>query len=317
MAPGHSLVGLPATETCWWYSMRRRRVMMVLQGAAAAWCAAPLAVAGAVPAGVAPGAAGAVISAGIWRKAIEVPGSSALNKGGNADVNSVSCASAGNCAAVGFYRDGSGRGQVFVVSEREGHWRKGIEVPGSGALNQGGNALAFSVSCASAGNCAAAGDYLDGSGLVQAFVVSEREGHWRKAIEVPGSGALNQGANQSAGAQAVSVSCASAGNCAAVGFYTDGAGHVQAFVVSEREGHWRKAIEVPGSGALNKDGEAQALSVSCASAGNCAAVGFYRDGSGRKQAFVVSEREGHWRKAIEVPGSGALNKGGAAESFSV
>ena len=152
-----------------------------MQGAAAAWCAAPLAVAGAVPAGVAPGAAGAVISAGIWRKAIEVPGSSALNKGGNADVNSVSCASAGNCAAVGFYRDGSGRGQVFVVSEREGHWRKAIEVPGSGALNQGANqsagAQAVSVSCASAGNCAAVGFYRDGSGRQQAFVVSEREGH--------------------------------------------------------------------------------------------------------------------------------------------
>src|SRR6266487_4683701 len=271
MVPGNSLDGLPATETCWWYSMRRHRVMMVLQSAAAIWCAAPLAVAGAAPAGVAPAAAGAVISAGIWRKAIELPGSGALNQGGDARAFSVSCASAGNCAAVGSYTDGSGHQQAFVVSERDGHWRKAIEVPGSGALNKGGLALAVSVSCPSAGNCAAVGDYLDGSGHLQAFVVSERDGHWRKAIEVPGSGALNQGSS----AQALSVSCTSAGNCAAVGCYLDGSGHRQAFVVSERDGHWRKAIEVPGSGALNKGGEAQALSVSCTSAGNCAAVGSY------------------------------------------
>src|SRR6266487_3931489 len=138
MVPGNSLDGLPATETCWWYSMRRHRVMMVLQSAAAIWCAAPLAVVGAAPAGVAPAAAGAVISAGIWRKAIEVPGSGALNVGGNAEVNSVSCASAGSCAAVGLYTDGAAHEQAFVVSERDGAWRKAIKVPGSGALNKGG-----------------------------------------------------------------------------------------------------------------------------------------------------------------------------------
>jgi len=94
---------------------------MVLQGAAAVWCAAPLAVAGVAPAGVAPAATGAVISAGIWRKAIEVPGSGALNQGqpgfAVAVVVSVSCASAGNCAAGGIYTDGSGKSQAFVVSQ--------------------------------------------------------------------------------------------------------------------------------------------------------------------------------------------------------
>jgi hypothetical protein len=36
-----------------------------------------------------------------------VPGTSALNKGGDAEVNPVSCASAGRCAANGSYIDGS------------------------------------------------------------------------------------------------------------------------------------------------------------------------------------------------------------------
>jgi hypothetical protein len=60
---------------------------------------------------------GAVARAGTWRMAIEVPGSAALNAGGEANVNAMSCASAGNCAAGGAYTDGSGHGQAFVVSQ--------------------------------------------------------------------------------------------------------------------------------------------------------------------------------------------------------
>jgi hypothetical protein len=102
-----------------------------------------------------------------------VPGSGALNKGGFGVVGSVSCASAGNCAAGGTYADGAGHRQALVVSERNGTWGKAIEVPGSGALNKGGFAFVGSVSCASAGKCAAGGIYTDGSGRFQAFVVSQ------------------------------------------------------------------------------------------------------------------------------------------------
>src|SRR5215469_4709026 len=90
---------------------------------------------------------------GTWGKAIEVPGSGMLNAGGDAFVESVSCASAGNCAVGGAY----GRFQVFVASERNGRWGKAIEVPALGALNKGVGAAVYSVSCASAGNCAVGG----------------------------------------------------------------------------------------------------------------------------------------------------------------
>jgi len=88
------------------------------------------------------------------------------------------------------------------------------------------------------------------------------------------------------------MSCASAGNCAAGGSYTDDSSHAQAFVVSEQNYRWGKAIEVPGSAALNKGGLAGTASVSCASAGPCAASGSYSDASLRTQAFVVDERTG-------------------------
>jgi myo-inositol catabolism protein IolC len=247
---------------------------------------------------------------GRWGKAIEVPGSAALNVGGFAQVVSVSCASAGNCAAGGSYTDGTNHGHAFVASERNGRWGRAKEVPGSGV---GGFAEVSSVSCPSAGNCAAGGLYLDGAGHGQAFVASERNGRWGKAVEIPGSAALNAGGS----AQVSSLSCASAGNCAAAGFYVDGAHRGQVFVVSERNGRWGQAVEIPGSGALNAGGIALVDSLSCASAGNCAAGGSYTDGTSLTQAFVVSERNGRWAKAIEIPGSAALNTGGNASVNSV
>ena len=249
---------------------------------------------------------------GSWHTAAEVRGTAALNKGGFAQVLSVSCGSAGNCSAGGFYSDSSRRSQAFVVSEVNGSWRTAIEVPGTAALNKGLYAAVQSVSCRSAGNCSAGGLYHASSGT-QAFVVSEVNGSWRTAIEVPGTAVLNKGGN----AQVLSVSCASAGNCGAGGLYTGSSGHQQAFVVSKVNGSWHTATEVPGTAALNKGGTAAVYSVSCGSAGNCSAGGTYTGSSGHTQAFVVSEVNGTWHAAIEVPGTAALNKGGDARIFSV
>src|SRR5262249_7189252 len=250
---------------------------------------------------------------GTWRRAIDVPGSETLNAGGGATATSVSCASSGNCAAGGRYRDGSGRVQGVVGSKANGTWGNAIEVPGLGTLNTRGNASVYSVSCATAGNCAAVGSWEEGSARVQVFVVSQRNGTWNNAIKIPGSGILNAGGF----ADIKTVSCRSAGNCAAGGTYTDGAGHFQAFVVSETNGTWGRAIEVPGLAALNTSGAAGVSPVSCATAGNCAAVGTYKDDAGHFQAFVVSQTNGTWGNAIEVPGTGARNPGGLGFADSV
>jgi hypothetical protein len=300
---------------------------------------------------------------GTWGKAMQVPGLAALNGAtGGSSVNSVSCASAGNCTAGGIYST-TGYGQVFVVSEKNGTWGKAMQVPGLAALDAGSPVGVSSVSCASAGNCAVAGTYGVSPGV--AFVVSQKNGWWGKAIEVPGSAALGgvtlasvscasagnctaagylgdryslanlgplavsekngtwskaipiPGTTASARNGAASVSCASAGNCAAGGDYAPSIeGPYQAFVVSQKNGMWGKAIEVPGSAALNVGGSADVVSVSCGSAGNCVAGGYYQDGADHQQAFVVSENNGSWGRAIEVPGSGALNTGGGANVVS-
>jgi hypothetical protein len=45
--------------------------------------------------------------------------------------------------------------------------------------------------------------------------------------------------------------------------------------------------------------------------------GYYTDGKGRRQAFVGTEVKGGWRNALEVPGTGALNVKGSAETDAV
>jgi hypothetical protein len=211
----------------------------------------------------------------------------------------VSCPSAGNCTVGGSYSDSSGNLQAFVADEVNGTWSDAIEIPGTAALNTGGQAQVNSVSCASAGNCAAAGYYTDSSDHWQAFVAGEVNGTWGNAIEVPGTAALNTGS-----AAVDSVSCPSAGNCAAGGSYDNSAG-LQAFVVSEVNGTWSDAIEIPGTAALNTGSTANVDSVSCPSAGNCAAGGEVAVSSpsgASQQPFVDSEVNGTWGNAIQVPG---------------
>ncbi len=247
---------------------------------------------------------------GVWRAAVEVPGTAALNVGGDAQVRAVSCGAVGKCAAGGFYRDSvaSNTTQAFVVGEKKGIWSKAVEVPGTAALNAGGNAIVNALSCAGAGNCAGGGSYVDGAGHTQAFVVSEKNGVWRRAVEVKGTATLNAGGN----APVASVSCGAPGQCAVSGFYTDASAHRQAFVASEKKGVWRAAVKVPGTAALNAGGTASLFAVSCGGVGECAGGGFYKDGGGHFQAFVVNEENGVWHKAVEVPGTAALNVGGSA-----
>jgi hypothetical protein len=272
--------------------------------------ATPSDAATAMPVGA--GAHAAVLN-GTWGNAEEVPGSAGLNTGGEADVNQVACASAGDCTGGGYYTDSNGDTQALVADESDGTWGNAQEVPGSAALNVGGGAVVYAVACASAGNCSAGGSYTDSNGGYQAFAVNETGGTWGTAEEIPGIAALDTGG----GAIVNSVSCGSAGYCAIAGGYSGGIGDDQAFVVNEKDGTWGNAKEVPGSAALNADGNAEAESVSCSAAGNCGVDGSYTDSSGDVQAFVVSEEDGTWGTAEEIPGTATLNAGGNAYANSV
>jgi hypothetical protein len=126
------------------------------------------------------------------------------------------------------------------------------------------------------------GWYIDGRECCdQTFVVTQTDGTWGTAEEVPGIGAPS---NQDAAV--TSVSCVPSGRCAAGGYWQDPSFRYHAIVTSEQNGTWGHARDVPGTGGLSTF-SAQVFSVSCVTAGSCAEGGAYTDGSGHQQAFVT------------------------------
>jgi hypothetical protein len=245
---------------------------------------------------------------GVWRHAVKVPGTAALNLGSDARVTSISCASPGSCAAGGYYRDRKGGYQAFVVKDVGGVWRMAVEVRGTAVLNAGKNARVTSISCAGLGNCSAGGTYYSRGGSQQVFVLNEKHGVWEPAIKVPRTAALNVGGN----ASLTAISCGAPGRCAAGGYYRDAKGGNQAFLVDEKSGVWGKAVKLRGRRALypTVGNNVQVTAVSCATAKFCAAGGTYKDNSGETQSFLVTggpNMRGNWvwDKAFVVYGIGS------------
>lgn len=243
---------------------------------------------------------------GRWEKAETVPGIGSLNVGGHSSVDAVSCRQVGDCTAAGSTLRGSTDYTAFVISESKGKWGKAVRLPNMQNLNKDGNADASDLSCSSGGYCAAGGVYKDGHGYYQAFLDVQKRGKWSNAREVPGTAGLNRGHN----AQVTAIACPSAGNCAVGGYYTNSSGHGELFLISERNGSWGKAREIPGLAVLTKGSTAQIYSISCSSAGNCSGGGYGENSSFREIAFVVTESSGQWGSARRVPGISSLSSAG-------
>jgi hypothetical protein len=188
-------------------------------------------------------------------------------------------------------------------------WGRAVEIRGLSATSSTDGAGVYSVSCASAGNCSAGGDYSLTEKRSQAFVVNETVGKWGKAQAVPGFTSRDAGENT----LVYAISCPTAGNCGAGGSYSDGSNKTLVFLMSERNGKWGRALEVPGSAHLDEGGSAIITSISCASVGDCSAGGVLPGpaSSTDSGAFVVNETNGKWGNALELTGPPAFREGGA------
>lgn len=255
---------------------------------------------------------------GVWGPAAEVGGTAALNRGGSAVVTSVSCPAPGDCAAAGRYAPGGttagGREpaeRAFTVTERGGRWGTAVPLPGLAARNRGRSAAAAAISCWAPGDCTVAGTYataVRGRDLLTgAFVASQRGGAWGPAVPLPGLAALNTGGQ----AEVSALSCApaaagAAGNCAAGGEYGARLG-TGAWTAREVNGAWRAAQTLPGTAASGGGGAARVTSLSCPSAGTCAAAGSatYDTGHGTQAAagFVTDLRAGRWSAPHRIGGT--------------
>jgi hypothetical protein len=178
------------------------------------------------------------------------------------EVTAASCAPDGYCAVAGseLVTDGG----LFVASGPDGTFGTAVILPG--AFLQW-----VAVSCPSAGNCVVASS---------SWVVSQVNGVWGTPQQLPGS---------QIDVNIISLSCWSAGNCAAVGGYVTG-GLTEPFVATETNGNWSTPSPVPGVTALVKRKYRSPdlyYAVSCPAVDHCTVAGTYADIRNRLLAFVT------------------------------
>ena len=263
----------------------------VLSAAALCWGLTAAAGAAPVPVGVTPQVAAtpspappAGPASPAWSHAAQAPGIDTLDHSGAGALEAVACPAKGACTAVGFYTTGAGAGQAFTATMANGKWGPAVEVPGSAALNKGGFAELSSVSCPTAGNCSAGGSYAASNAATQPLVVTEKNGTWGKAIEVPGSATLNTGKNM----VVTDLSCVSPGKCSATGDFHTSLHSEGIWVASQKGGAWGQAGTIPGLSGLATGGQAEVNGLPCATSGSCGLVGDYITMTGSQQPFVVS-----------------------------
>jgi len=237
--------------------------------------------AAATPAGSPPSlaqATGSVPPGGTWGTSTDVPGVAALADAASSDnsvgLTALSCTAPGECVAVGSYSaivNGSNTIHPYIASEVNGVWGNASEVTVPGA-NLGQLEV---VSCPSAGNCSASGEFYPTTNLSvrQPFVIDEVGGIWQTAQPVTG---MTSASSWSADAR--SISCGLAGDCALVGTYTvlgatASTSYNYAYVDSEVDGAWQPAWSVTGVPypASVTSPESYLTKVSCGAAGDCAA----------------------------------------------
>ena len=206
-----------------------------------------------------------------------------------ATLSEVACVSAGNCSAVGTYNASGAGVEGLVANETRGAWGRASELrmPASAAANPQVLLFGFQgISCASVGNCATGGQYLDRSGKYQGFLVNEVHGAWRGSSElILPDGALQTSHNGGV----VSVSCSTAGNCSAGAAYLDAAGNYQALIVNEVGNVWRAGAKLTLPANAARGGVGGGVYAHAGQRGGaCSAVGSYLRGATTYSGFTVN-----------------------------
>ena len=223
----------------------------------------------------------------------------------NESTNSISCASAGNCVAVGAY-DPTGDTYALIETETNGVWASVTPPMPSDAATSSPNDYLDQVSCSSVGNCVAVGFYnlaSDGSNYLPLILV-ENNGVWSAGETTLPSDIVAGNQNE-----LMSVNCPSDNNCTATGYYQIAAG-AQALIVNEVDGVWTAVDPTPlPSGAGPQGSHRDVLqSVTCTSPGNCTAVGWYYNAGITDYGFLVETSvNGAWtNQSVALPADAAV-----------
>lgn len=244
----------------------------------------------------------------------------------------LSCAGAGDCAAVGSYYASDHTTHALLYGESNGTWGAPSDVPlppdastvfppPDGVVFTGG--FLNLVSCPSAGNCSAVGSYTrEPNGAVYPWRFDEVGGQWVAAttgLQLPAGASTvidDRAGGESPFMGFSGLSCPTAGNCTAVGGYVESHPDFQGVIFTEHDGVWSNGIKAPApAGAAHYNDPMELINplnaVSCATANDCAAVGSFLKGNSQTQhGLLLAEHQGKWKAtAISLP-RGASARGG-------
>jgi hypothetical protein len=251
---------------------------------------------------------------GGWRAGIRAlaPAGAAANP--QVTLDSVSCAAAGYCTAVGSYVTPAGDSAALLLNENDWNWSAGQSVPLPPGVPSSSSSSLAAVSCTDVGDCTAVGWYIDANGAIQGLLLTETSGQLSAAVEA----ALPTAAAGQPNVMLSSVACSAPGTCAAVGEYDDSASNQQGLLLSQNDGSWSLAVQpqLPGNALIT---QATTLnSVTCTGAGDCTAVGEYTDSHESFQGLLLTESNGTWDAGVEavLPANAAGNQNVALDSVS-
>jgi hypothetical protein len=182
----------------------------------------------------------------------------------------VTCASASDCRAVGEVDNGTGGVPQTLIERWNGASWSIVSSPNNNTTNDN---FLESVTCVSGSDCWAVGGYLNSSGVTQTLIEQWNGLSWN-IVTSPNNGTL--------GNELYSINCASASECWAAGYYTNGSGVLQTLIEQWNGTSWG-IVTSPNNGTSNNVLNA----VTCASASECWAVGYRHNSSGVDQTLIA------------------------------
>jgi hypothetical protein len=141
---------------------------------------------------------------------------------------------------------------------------------------------------------------VDGNGAPLGVLLTEKAGQWGHGVMArppknAGSGYWGKYVG------VTGVACGAPGDCVAVGEYYDGDGIDRSTVLAEKAGKWQRGVEPALPADANGPEGAVLFAVSCASRGNCTAVGSYSVGTGGYgYGLLLTETAGSWARGVRA-----------------
>jgi hypothetical protein len=180
-------------------------------------------------------------------------------------LDSISCASATSCVAVGA-QEGAEAETAVYLQETSGTWGSPttLENPLDSSIPE---EYLSSVSCVAVGDCVTAGDWLANSGNQFGETYTESSGTWGSAVEIGEPSDLNN-------PYVDAVSCVTVvTSCTISGALTDSEGGLVDATAQMTNGGWGQVAPAASpAGAINDE---ELLAISCTVGVQCTSVGYY------------------------------------------